>query len=114
MSHRGSESCKPTTKGQAPLHRAVIYCRISVDSTGEAAGVRRQEADCRTYCKRTRTEVVEVMTDNDISASTYSRKARPGYRRALELGVRGLSLTRSIEAAQGHDRLFAPFRFCTV
>lgn len=66
--------------------RALIYCRISDDKTSEEAGVGRQEADCRGFCARQGFEVVEPpLVDNDISASQYSRKRRPAYRRLLEL-----------------------------
>ncbi len=62
--------------------RASIYCRISSDITGLAAGVERQEADCREYCARAGWDVAQVYVDNDISA--FSGKARPAYRRMLE------------------------------
>jgi hypothetical protein len=39
--------------------RAAIYCRISSDPTGEAAGVKRQEADCRKLAEGL--EVVQVL-----------------------------------------------------
>lgn len=61
--------------------RASIYCRISSDVTGLAAGVERQEADCREYCAKAGWSVAEVYVDNDISA--FSGKARPAYRRML-------------------------------
>jgi site-specific DNA recombinase len=64
---------------------AVVYCRISQDATGEAAGVERQRKDCERFCKRRGWKVAEVLVDNDISASSYSRKARPAYKRALQL-----------------------------
>jgi DNA invertase Pin-like site-specific DNA recombinase len=62
--------------------RVVIYCRISDDPNGRAAGVQRQEADCRALAEDLGWDVVAVRTDNDISA--YSGKPRPGYRALLE------------------------------
>src|SRR5205807_989252 len=61
---------------------AGIYCRISDDREGSAAGVRRQEADCRGLAARRGWEVAEVYVDNDVSA--YSGRMRPAYRRLLE------------------------------
>lgn len=63
--------------------RAVIYCRISSDRTGEAAGVARQEAECRALAQRRDLTVTEVLVDNDISA--FSGVRRPAYNRVLEL-----------------------------
>jgi len=62
---------------------AVIYCRISMDRSGQGLGVEQQEADCRALADRLGLVVREVYVDNDISASSYSRKVRPGYRRML-------------------------------
>lgn len=61
--------------------KAVIYCRISLDSQGDSAGVRRQEEDCRDLASRNGWRVVEVITDNSVSA--YSGKARPGFAAVL-------------------------------
>lgn len=63
--------------------RAAIYTRISDDREGQAMGVARQEEDCRALAARLGLLVVEVYSDNDISASTRSRILRPGYRRLL-------------------------------
>lgn len=54
--------------------RAVIYCRISRDVTGEAAGVQRQEDECRALAQVRGLDVVDVLVDNDFSA--YSGKHR--------------------------------------
>lgn len=60
-----------------------IYARISDDREGRALGVERQIEDCRLLCGRLGWAVVDVYVDNDISASTRSRKARPQYQRML-------------------------------
>lgn len=65
------------------MTRAAIYCRISSDPTGRAAGVQRQETECRELAERNGWEVAEVLVDNDISA--YSGKKRPAYERLLEM-----------------------------
>ncbi|WP_314191277.1 recombinase family protein [uncultured Arthrobacter sp.] len=61
--------------------RAAIYARISEDRTGAELGVQRQTEDCKALAAAQGWDVMEVFTDNDISA--YSGKARPGYRRML-------------------------------
>ncbi len=62
---------------------AVIYVRISLDRSGKALGVEQQERDCRALADRLGLAVREVYVDNDVSASSYSRKARPGYKRMM-------------------------------
>lgn len=61
--------------------QAAIYARISEDRDGHAAGVGRQEADCRALCERLGWEVHHVYIDNDLSA--YKGKARPAYEQLL-------------------------------
>lgn len=63
--------------------RAAIYTRISNDSEGREFGVARQEKDCRALAERDGIEVVEIYSDNDISAAPSSRKPRPAYDRML-------------------------------
>ncbi|MBQ0900879.1 recombinase family protein [Micromonospora sp. U21] len=59
--------------------RCAIYCRISQDRESEEKGVTRQEEDCRELAAQHGWEVVRVYVDNDISASTRSKKTRPDY-----------------------------------
>jgi len=59
--------------------RAVIYTRISNDPEGRELGVQRQEQDCRALAKRLGLSVVGVFPENDVSASTRSKKPRPQY-----------------------------------
>ncbi|WP_181149949.1 recombinase family protein [Arthrobacter sp. MYb227] len=61
--------------------KAFIYCRISQDRSKEGLGVARQEADCRALADSLGVEVVEVFTDNDMSAS--NGRKRPGYESML-------------------------------
>jgi site-specific DNA recombinase len=67
---------------QSPPEYAAIYTRISADQNGNALGVKRQEADARKLCRARGWEVVDVYTDNDVSAYN-PRKIRPEYRRML-------------------------------
>jgi DNA invertase Pin-like site-specific DNA recombinase len=63
---------------------AAIYCRISKDAEDEGLGVARQEEDCRALVAREGWTLVEPpFVDNDISASTRSKKVRPAYQAML-------------------------------
>jgi site-specific DNA recombinase len=59
--------------------QAAIYTRISRDESDDRHGVERQEADCRALADRLGWEIVAVFIENDVSASTSSRKPRPQY-----------------------------------
>jgi DNA invertase Pin-like site-specific DNA recombinase len=60
--------------------------RISEDQSGERIGVdQRQRPDCLSYCAHRGWQVVEVFTDNDVSASRFSKKKRPGYQRMMAM-----------------------------
>lgn len=59
--------------------RAAIYSRISKDRDGTALGVGRQEHACRELARSLGYEVTHTLVDNDISASSSTKKPRPGY-----------------------------------
>jgi site-specific DNA recombinase len=61
--------------------RAAVYTRISED-VGTALGVERQRKDCVKLALAKGWTVVEVFTDNDITAS--GRRKRPSYEQMLE------------------------------
>lgn len=63
---------------------AAVYCRISDDREGRELGVQRQEGFVRDLADRLGCRVVRVYTDNDISASTLSKKPRPEYDAMIE------------------------------
>lgn len=67
--------------------RAGIYTRVSRDKTGAGLAVDRQERLCRDLCETNGWTVVEVFSDNDVSA--YSGKERPGYKALLEAMTSG-------------------------
>jgi DNA invertase Pin-like site-specific DNA recombinase len=69
----------PVTSDDAPK-RAVIYCRISDDKSGEGLGVERQEATGRALAAARGWEVVAVIVENDQSAL----KRRPKYARMIK------------------------------
>ncbi len=83
-----AEACPPRRlaahgRGLPMSKRAAIYFRISRDTEQDGLGVARQEADCRALADRRGLQVVTVYTDNDISASVYSKNARPEYKAML-------------------------------
>ncbi|NKR80190.1 recombinase family protein [Rhodococcus hoagii] len=62
--------------------RAIIYARVSADQSGRGRSVSEQEAECRAICQREGWDVAEVLSDNDVGASRFSRvKDRPAYER---------------------------------
>jgi Resolvase, N terminal domain len=71
------------TGADAPVGRAAIYARISLDKVGEAAGVGRQIDGCRHLAELEGWSIDEVLVDNDLSA--YSGACRPEYERLLDL-----------------------------
>ncbi|WP_315070330.1 recombinase family protein [uncultured Microbacterium sp.] len=60
----------------------VIYTRVSLDRTGEALAVARQEQECRALAERLGLTVAHVYSDNDISAT--SGKVRPDFEAMLD------------------------------
>jgi DNA invertase Pin-like site-specific DNA recombinase len=70
-----------TTKRTPKGKRAAVYVRISQDRGGEGLGVARQREACTKLARRLGWTVVDVFTDNDISA--HSGKRRPGYEAML-------------------------------
>lgn len=63
--------------------KALLYARISLDRTHEEVGVQRQLHDMRALAEARGYEVVEEITDNDISASKNLH--RPGYEKIWAL-----------------------------
>ncbi|MEU7570282.1 recombinase family protein [Micromonospora sp. NPDC049240] len=64
--------------------RCVLYLRMSLDRTGEGAGIERQEEACRALALARGWEVVEVV-DDTISAKDYALGDRPGWQRVVKL-----------------------------
>ncbi|KZE89105.1 recombinase family protein [Microbacterium sp. TNHR37B] len=75
---RGISTASRQTTASASRH-AAIYTRISDDKEGLALGVQRQREDCLAKAEALGLAVVADFEDNDTSASTRSRKRRPGY-----------------------------------
>lgn len=64
------------------VRAAAIFTRISSDQEGSGLGVKRQRVDCQALVERLGWPVVEVYSDNDISA--HGGKRRPAYLRMLD------------------------------
>ncbi|MFD6636723.1 recombinase family protein [Micromonospora chalcea] len=64
--------------------RCVLYLRMSLDRTGEGAGIERQEEACRALALARGWGVVEVV-DDTISAKDYALADRPGWQRVIKL-----------------------------
>lgn len=65
----------------AAVHCAV-YLRVSLDPTGEGLAVERQRQDCERIAQQRGWTVVQIYTDNSISA-TDRTKVRPAYDRMV-------------------------------
>jgi site-specific DNA recombinase len=87
--------------------RAAVYARISLDRTGGGLGVDRQVEDCMRLVSSRGWTVVDVFTDNDISA--FSGKTRPAYRNLVvawhtdRLHRSPRELEEYIEVSERHD-----------
>jgi DNA invertase Pin-like site-specific DNA recombinase len=74
----------PAPAGSAlGLTAAAKYLRISNDKEGKELGVTRQNEDLDAMAAKEGLYFVDTYPDNDISASTRSRKKRPQYKRML-------------------------------
>lgn len=73
------------------MAKAAIYCRISSDREGEEVGVENQEEICKKLAATLdlTVEPAHLYRDNDISASTLSKKHRPGFEAMLDAARRG-------------------------
>lgn len=76
-----------------PTRTAAIYTRISDDREGRELGVQRQRDDCTALAKRLGMKVHHIYEDNDIGASTRSRKPRPNYQALLTAARSGAFMT---------------------
>lgn len=63
------------------VESVAIYARLSLDKEGTGLGVERQVEECQQLAAGRGWTVVEVLVDNDISATTGKR--RPGFERAI-------------------------------
>lgn len=68
------------------MTRAIIYRRQSRDKFNDELGIERQLKECKRVAKVRKLDVVDVITDNDISAS---KRGRPGYGRLTQLMATG-------------------------
>ncbi len=64
--------------------RCAIYARISKNHGHVSENVEIQRAECEEYAAAEGWDVVGIFEDDDISASKYSTKPRPGYNALME------------------------------
>ncbi|WP_405428072.1 recombinase family protein [Micromonospora sp. NBC_00617] len=69
---------------QGTALRAVLYLRMSMDRTGEGAGLERQEEACRGLALARGWEVVAVV-DDTISATDFRLTERPGWMKVVQM-----------------------------
>jgi len=80
--------------------RAILYDRISEDPDGERENIEIRLAESRDYCDAQGWVVVAEYSDNDISASKFSRKPRDGYEAllaAVKAGAGDVIVTTEME-----------------
>ncbi|MER5849796.1 recombinase family protein [Streptomyces sp. NPDC002012] len=70
--------------------RVGIYVRISKDRKGQELGIQRQEKACRELCERMGWGVLKLYPENDVSASTTSKRRRSQYTEMLRDARDGL------------------------
>lgn len=80
--------------------RAAVYCRLSIDRTGEGLAVDRQQQDCEKLAADHGWDIVQIFIDNSISA--FSGKHRPGYEDLMAAVEHG---DVDVVIAWSHDRL---------
>lgn len=66
------------------MNRACKYRRISDDEEGLELGVARQDQDLNEFAAREKLQVVADRVDNDLGASTRSKKPRPAFLQMLD------------------------------
>lgn len=64
---------------------AVILARVSDDRDGVSDSTSEQVDEATEWCADNGVGIVEILIEDDIGASRYSKKARPNWSRALEL-----------------------------
>ncbi|MFD4444631.1 recombinase family protein [Nocardia sp. NPDC058519] len=64
---------------------AIILARVSDDRDGQSDSTSQQVEEAVEECKDRGATVLEILVEDDIGASRYSRKARPNFDRALRL-----------------------------
>jgi site-specific DNA recombinase len=67
------------------MKSTVGYLRISKDPEGRQVGIDRQQEDLHSLAARLGLKISETFADNDISASTLSKKKRPAYEEMMAL-----------------------------
>ena len=94
-------------KSSVPPPSALIYARVSQDRR-HGRSVAEQEAECRAWAGREGWRVVDVIVDNDRSASQYPRRTRDGWARVkVAVAAGGLDVLVTWEASRAQRDLDA-------
>jgi site-specific DNA recombinase len=97
--------CVPALK--RPALSALVYARVSQDRR-HGRSVSEQEAECRAWAAREGWHVVDVIVDNDRSASQYARRKRDGWERVkATVAAGGLDVLVTWEASRAQRDLDA-------
>jgi site-specific DNA recombinase len=59
--------------------RVLMYARLSQDRSGRSENVEIQKLECTEYAARMGWQLAGSFEDNDLSASKFTTKSRPGY-----------------------------------
>ncbi|MBM4646635.1 recombinase family protein, partial [Rhodococcus hoagii] len=78
--------CNPLVWDSLPECAPSSTPECQADQSGRGRSVSEQEAECRAICQREGWDVAEVLSDNDVGASRFSRvKDRPAYERLKQV-----------------------------
>ncbi|MEU4155734.1 recombinase family protein [Actinoplanes sp. NPDC026670] len=83
LARRRAMQMRNTGTDAAAQPRAIIYLRMSLDKSGEGAGLERQEQACRALALARGWDVVAVI-DDTISATDWRLDDRPGWQRVVK------------------------------
>lgn len=92
--------------------KALIYTRVSKDRR-HGRSVEEQETECRDLCDREGWEIVDVLTDNDRSASRHATRMRPAWenvKTAIASGTIDILVTWEASRAQRDLAVYAELR----
>jgi site-specific DNA recombinase len=91
--------------------KVVIYARISKDKSGISENVDTQVTECKQYARAQGWTIAGIFSDNDIGASKYSKKPRPGYQTLLTAiqhnGIEAIVVTEMTRLYRRMEELLA-------
>lgn len=98
--------------------RVAVYARLSRDKSGISENTDIQIVECREYAQDRGWQVVGIFSDNDISASKFSTKPRPGYQTLLTAvrndGIEGVLVTEMTRLYRRMEELLELIKLAEV